>query len=247
MKISIITPSYNSEKTITQTIESIINQDYKDFEYIIIDGNSTDKTLAIIKEYRKKIPIKLVSEKDLGVYDAMNKGIKLSAGEIISILNSDDIYDNSNVLNNIQSAFKENNKAEIVYGDIKYFSNNPNQTTRYWKAGNYNEKKLNSGWTIPHPALFVRKSVYQKHGGFNLSFKIAADYEFVLRILKIHKINSFYLPLICVRMYNQGTSANNRLTGWRELKKAWRVNNLKAPRLFILRRIIFKISQYIFK
>lgn len=247
MKISIITPTYNSEKAIARTIESIINQDYKNLEYIIIDGKSTDNTLSIIQEYKKKIPIKLISENDQGVYDAMNKGINLSSGEIISILNSDDLYDNNKILSEAQSAFNKDDKTGIVYGDIKYFANKPNHTTRYWKTGTYREKKLNNGWIIPHPALFIKKSVYQKYGAFNLNFKIAADYEFILRILKVHKLKPAYLPLVCVRMYNQGSSAKNRIAGWKELKKAWEVNNLNLPKFFIIRRILFKISQYIYK
>lgn len=247
MKISIITPTYNSERTIAQTIESVVNQGYKDLEYIIIDGKSTDNTLSIIEEYKKTFPIKLISENDQGVYDAMNKGINLSSGEIISILNSDDLYDNNKILSEVQSAFNKDDKAEIVYGDIKYFANEPSHTTRYWKTGTYREKKLNNGWIIPHPALFIKKSVYHKYGTFNLDFKIAADYEFILRVLKTYKLKPIYLPLVCVKMYNQGSSAKNRLAGWKELKKAWKINNLQLPRFFIIRRILFKISQYIFK
>jgi glycosyltransferase involved in cell wall biosynthesis len=248
MKISIITPTYNSGKTLARTIESVITQNYSDLEYIIIDGLSSDNTKDIVSSYQK-INIKIVSEKDNGIYDAMNKGVKIATGEIISILNSDDFFDNDNVLKTISDAFIDS-KIDAVYGDIKYFDDDINKTTRYWKAGEYKESKLNNGWIIPHPALFVRKSVYDKYGLFNTDLKIAADYEFILRILKVHKINVKYIPTVFVRMYNAGTSGKNfkqRMKGWKEMKKAWLMNSLKTPKFFITRRIINKLSQFIFK
>lgn len=250
MKITIITPTYNSEKTIERTIKSILSQSYNNIEHIIVDGKSTDKTIDIVKKYQEIYPIKLFSEIDKGIYDAMNKGIELSTGEIINILNSDDVYDNDQVLKMVVSVFKDNKRIDAVYGDIKYFSNDTNKNTRVWRAGNYNEKKLNNGWIIPHPALFVKKSVYEKYGKFNLKFTIAADYEFILRILKIHKIKCIYVPTFFVKMYNDGKSAKNikqRIIGWKELKMAWKINKLKTPKFFIFRRIIFKVSQYILK
>lgn len=246
MKISIITPSYNSSKTISRTIDSIIFQEYKDIEYIVVDGGSIDGTQDIVLEYKDKLNIKLISEKDNGIYDAMNKGIKLATGDIVGILNSDDFYENSSVLSNVIEAFRSE-KVDAVYGDISYFSNNKSKITRYWKAGKYFEKKLNNGWCIPHPSLFLRKSVYGKCGSFNLDLKIAADYEFMLRILKIHKLNTVYIPKVFVRMYDggiSGSSLKQRIRGWRELGKAWTVNHLKIPKFFILRRVLSKIFQF---
>jgi glycosyltransferase involved in cell wall biosynthesis len=247
MKISIITPTYNSGKTLARTIESVIAQNYSELEYIVIDGLSSDNTKDIVSGYQNKINIKFISEKDNGIYDAMNKGVRLATGEIIGILNSDDFYDNGGVLNNVNKAF-EDEKIDAVYGDIKYFDNDINKTTRYWKAGEYKESKLNSGWIIPHPALFLRKSVYDKCGLFNTDFKIAGDYEFILRILKVYKINTKYIPEVFVRMYNGGASGKNleqRKIGWQEIKRAWKTNSLKFPRFYIIRRVISKLSQFL--
>jgi glycosyltransferase len=247
-KISIITPTFNSAKTIRRTVLSIINQNYSELEYIIIDGGSTDNTLEIVKSYQNRINLKLISEPDHGIFDAMNKGIKLVTGEIVGILNSDDFYDNNKVLMVVAEAFKDE-KIGAVYGDISYFSNNVHKVTRYWRAGEYREGKLNNGWMIPHPSLFLHKSVYDRCGLFKTDFKIAADYEFVLRILKVYKINVKYIQSVFVRMYNGGNSGKNlkqREKGWRESKNAWVINNFKIPRFFIFRRLLFKFSQCIF-
>ncbi len=249
MKISLITPTYNSDKTIARTIDSIIAQNYSDLEYIIIDGASSDKTLEIINSYQRKINIKLISEQDKGLYDAMNKGVKLATGEIVGILNSDDLFKSDNVLSIITEAFNNEN-IDAVYGDITYFAENEKVIKRYWHSGAYREGNLNNGWIIPHPALFLRKSIYNRFGLFDIDFKIAGDYEFILRLLKKYKINLKYVPQVFVNMYEGGISGNNleqRKKGWLELKKAWVVNGFKVPNLFILRRVLFKISQFIFK
>jgi len=246
MKISLITPSYNSASTIARTIDSVIAQNYSDLEYIIIDGASTDNTKDIVSNYQKQINIKFASESDAGIYEAMNKGIKLASGEVVGILNSDDMFDNENVLMNVATAFNDN-KIAGVYGDVKYFSDDVNKITRYWRAGEYREDKLNNGWIIPHPALFLRRSVYEKYGVFRTDFRLAGDYEFILRILKIHKISLKYIPEALARMYNGGASGSSlkqRMQGWRELKKAWLVNNLTTPKLFIFRRLLFKLKQF---
>ena len=249
MKLSLITPSYNSAKTIARTIDSVVAQNYPDLEYIIIDGASTDNTKEIVLSYQNKINIKFISEPDSGIYEAMNKGVKLSTGDIVGILNSDDLFDNNEVLKKVTEAFDDKN-IEAVYGDIKYFADDLNKVTRYWQTGKYLENKLNNGWIIPHPALFLRKSVYDKCGLFKTEFKIAGDYEFILRILKIYKVNVKYSPVVLTLMYDGGTSGSSfkqRRKGWQELKKAWLVNNLKVPKFFILRRVLFKISQLLFK
>jgi glycosyltransferase involved in cell wall biosynthesis len=248
LKISIVTPTHNSVKTISRTIESIISQNYSNIEYIVIDGDSIDGTQDLILKYKDQINLKLVSEKDNGIYDAMNKGIKIATGDIIGILNSDDFYANNNIFNSILKEFEDSN-VDIIYGDISYFGNDTNKITRFWKVGEYKEGNLNNGWVIPHPALFLRKSVYDKCGYFNIDLKIAADYEFILRILKVYKINIKYIPKTFVRMYNGGKSGKNfkqRIKGWVELRKSWAVNNLKIPKFFIFRRILYKMSQYFF-
>lgn len=246
MKLSLITPSYNSAATIARTIDSVLAQSYSDLEYIIIDGASTDNTRDIVLNYQDKLNIKFISEPDNGIYDAMNKGVKLATGEIVGILNSDDLFYDDKVLLTIANAFSDA-KIEVVYGDLKYFSSDASITNRYWRAGEYQESKLNNGWTIPHPALFVRKSVYNSAGLYNTNFKIAGDYEFILRILKKYRFKINYIPQVFVKMFDGGTSGQQRGKGWAELKKAWVVNGLAVPRLFILRRVLFKISQLLFK
>ena len=247
MKISVITPTYNSAKTISKTIDSILIQSYKNIEYIVVDGGSTDGTQDIVFKYGNKIDLKFISENDRGIYDAMNKGVKLATGDIVSILNSDDFYAAEDILSLVVENF--NNNLDAIYGDISYFFDNYDRVTRLWKPGIYKENKLNHGWSIPHPSLFLRKSIYDNYGLFNLDFKIAADYEFILRVLKIYKIKTKYIPRVFVRMYSRGSSGSNlkqRIKGWKELKKAWKINNLKFPKFLILRRIFSKIFQFIF-
>ncbi|MEI7451746.1 MAG: glycosyltransferase family 2 protein [Candidatus Falkowbacteria bacterium] len=247
MKLSLITPTYNSAKTIARTIDSVVTQNYPDLEYIIVDGVSSDETAAIVRAYQDKIDIKFVSEKDSGIYDAMNKGIEMASGELIGILNSDDFFADDQVLKNVAREFADKN-IDAVYGDIQYFSDDTNKISRYWRTGEYRESKINNGWIIPHPALFLRRAVYGQCGLFKTDFKIAGDYEFILRLLKIHKIKLKYLPHVFVKMYDGGASGANlaqRQIGWQELKKAWTVNGLTLPKLFVLRRVLFKLSQFL--
>lgn len=247
MKISIITPSYNSRQTIERTIKSVLSQKNVEIEYIIIDGVSKDDTLQIINKYSDRIA-KIISEPDKGIYDAMNKGIGLATGEIIGIINSDDYLANDSVLADVAAGFAASDVG-AVYGDISYFEEGEeNRTVRIWRAGEFNEKKLNSGWAMPHPALFVQKSVYNKIGLYRTDMKLAADYEFMLRLLKLYKVKVAYLPKILTRMQSGGVSGRNlkfRMTGWNELKKCWLVNNLKLPPFFILRRVLSKVGQFI--
>jgi glycosyltransferase involved in cell wall biosynthesis len=250
MKISLITPTYNSGKTIADTIESIITQNYIDLEYIVIDGNSTDETKEIISSYQNKVNIKLISEPDKGIYDAMNKGVRMATGDIIGILNSDDFYYDDTVLSKVNNIFELNADIDAVYGDLVYVNkDNTAKQTRYWKAGQYEEEKLDYGWIIPHPTFFVKRDVYEKcEKIFDTSFLLAADYELLLRLLKITKIKVRYIPETLVSMREGGASANNlkqRIRGWQELRKAWKVNNLKIPRFFILRRLLSKVGQYL--
>jgi glycosyltransferase len=249
MKISIITPSLNSEKTIRQTIESVICQTHKNLEYIIIDGGSTDGTLNIIKEYGAKFPLIFVSCPDQGLYDAMNKGLSLATGEIVGILNSDDLFYNEKVLEKIVDYFVNNLGVDAVYGDLVYFKDNRfDKITRFWRAGEYTAKRLNSGWIIPHPTLFIKKDFYIRHPRwFDLNFKIAGDYEMILRFLLVYKMKVKYLSEVLTRMRVGGTSGRNlkqRRLGWKELRLAWKINHLPLPVFFIWRRVLGKLHQF---
>lgn len=248
MKISIITPAFNSGKTIERTIKSVINQVGVDLEYIIIDGASTDNTLEIVNKYQDRIS-KIVSENDKGIYDAMNKGVQLAGGEVIGILNSDDFYYNDNVLKKVGDCF-EQKKCDACYGDLVYFNEGEeNKVVRFWSAGEFKEYKLDYGWAPPHPTFFVKKGVYQIVGNYRLDLPIAADYEFMLRVLKKYRIKPVYLPFIFTRMQSGGTSAKNfknRIKGFKQLVLAWSLNGFSTPLIFYFRPL-FKIHQYLFR
>jgi glycosyltransferase involved in cell wall biosynthesis len=246
MKVSIITAVYNGEDFIESAIQSVLSQTNVEIEYIIIDGKSTDNTLNIIDKYRDKIS-KVISEKDAGIYDAMNKGINLATGDIIGILNSDDFYTSNSIVSEIVNKMKESN-SDMCYGDLLYVDRKTaTKKTRFWKPGIYKERKLNHGWIPPHPSLFVTKDAYKKIGLFNTTFQIAADYEFMLRALKKHNASISYTPKTIVKMREGGFSArdlSHRIKGWKELRRAWKINNIKIPLFFSLLRPLFKISQY---
>lgn len=235
MKISIITVTYNSAATIEQTIRSVTGQSHEDIEYILVDGKSTDGTLKIAENYKDSID-KLVSEKDKGLYDALNKGIALATGEIIGILHSDDFYIDAHVIRKYAETFA-NSQADAVYGDLYYVDKtNTDKIIRKWKSGVYKEHSFANGWMPPHPTFFVRKEVYQKFGVFNTEFKSAADYELMLRFIEKNKISIAYLPEYTVKMRMGGksnVSVQNRLNANLEDRRAWEINGLK-PRFYTL-------------
>lgn len=248
MKISIITATYNSAATVQDSLESVAAQSYQPIEHIIVDGLSADNTLEIVARYPHVARVS--SEKDKGIYDAMNKGIGLATGEVIGILNSDDLYAHPAVIENVMRQF-EDPQVEAVYGDLQYVSQrNTSKVVRTWKAGNFRKKSFFYGWMPPHPSFFVRKSVYERFGLFNLSLKTAADYEIMLRFLFKNDVEVRYVKDILVKMRTGGAS-NATLKGrWkanREDKKAWLINGLR-PRFFTLAlKPIRKIKQFVIK
>ena len=246
MKVSIITPSFNSADTIENTIQSVLLQNYPDIEYIITDGGSTDGTVEVINKYKNKIN-KFVSEKDKGVYDGMNRGIKRATGDIIGILNSDDIYASNDVIERVVNEMAENN-ADCCWGDLVYVdAKNTDKVIRYWKSSEYKEGKFKKGWMPPHPTFFVKKWVYQKYGLFNLDFPISADYELMLRFLEKYKIRSCYIPQVLVKMRIGGQSnksIKNIIKGNIECYRAWKINGLKANPLIFFFKPLSKVTQY---
>ncbi len=248
-KISIITVCYNSEKTIEDTILSVINQTYKNLEYIVIDGKSTDNTLAIINKYKENISL-IVSEKDNGIYDAINKGINLATGDIVGNLNSDDFYTDNHVIEDVVNQL-QHTKSDGLYADLYYVDGkNINKITRHWKSNEYKKGMFLKGWMPPHPTFFVKKEVYQKYGKFNLEFTSAADYEIMLRFIHKHEISLTYLPRVIVKMRVGGisnASLKNRIRANREDKKAWLVNNLKPHPFTLVLKPLSKIKQFINK
>ena len=206
MKVSIITACYNAESTIERCLNSINNQDYSNIEHIVIDGASDDKTLEILEKQQNSIS-HLVSEQDNGIYDALNKGIKLATGDIIGFLHADDLFASQQTISQIVASFSQKS-TDSVYGDLEYISSK-GKIIRYWKSSEFTLSKLKKGWMPPHPTFFVRASVYQKCGLFDTKFKIAADYDFMLRVLGRYKISTAYLPLIITQMQLGGASNKN--------------------------------------
>lgn len=248
MNISIITVVYNNKKTILDAILSVHTQTYKNIEHIIVDGGSNDGTLEILKQNRNLFDI-LISEKDNGLYDAMNKGIKIAKGHIIGILNSDDLYNNSNIINEVMNNFIVDPSLDVIYGDIIYVKyDNINVKVRDWKSSVFDNNYFEKGKVPPHPSLFIKKSVYDNVGLFNLVFKIAADYEFMLRLFKMNTYKIKYLPLLIVKMRTGGISnkyTSNIFKQNIEIINAWKINNLKMPYYFFIYKFINKLKQYI--
>lgn len=247
MKVSIITVCYNAVDTIEDTIKSVLDQTYTDVEYIIIDGGSTDGTLDVIAKYKDRIA-RVVSEDDNGIYDAMNKGLRLAAGDVVGIINADDFYHTSDVLKKVVTSFTIPD-VQLVYGNLAYVDRkDTNKRVRFWKAGTYYQYKLWYGWALPHPTMFVRKSLYDTATLFRTDFSIAADYELMLRWLLKEKVNPVYLNETITSMREGGTSARNimqRIKGWGELYRAWWVNRRIPPVWLVITRPLSKLTQYI--
>ncbi|GAB4384058.1 MAG: glycosyltransferase family 2 protein [Salibacteraceae bacterium] len=233
MKISLITCTYNSGETLADTFDSVREQVSPPDEYIVVDGGSHDNTLEIIAE-NSDIVSKWISEADQGIYDAMNKGIRMAGGDIIGFLHSDDILASKTSLKLIRDTF-EAEKCDAVYGDLQYVKrNDPSEVVRHWKSCSYSPGLFLRGWMPPHPTFYLKNDLYVKYGTYDTSFKISADYELMLRMMAKHKVRARYIPEVLVKMRTGGVSnvsVKNRLTANREDMLAWRKNGLK-PGLF---------------
>lgn len=248
MKFSIITVCYNSKETIEQTINSVLNQTFKDFEYIVIDGGSKDGTVDILQKYQNQITF--ISEKDKGIYDAMNKGLKLAKGEVVGMIGADDFYPSNDVLEAVNVAF-DTYKTDAIYGDKQYV--NPEDTekiVRYWTVGSYKKENWLNGWMPPHLSFYLKKSVYDTYGHYRTDFTCSADYELMLRMLYKNNVSAHYLPKVVMTMRNGGTSTaswKHRMVANQEDRKAWKINNLK-PRWYTLWwKPLSKITQLFIK
>ena len=246
MKVSIITVVYNGADTIAEAIESVLEQTYPDIEYIIVDGASTDGTPAVVARYGDRIS-RFISEPDQGIYDAMNKGVRLATGDIIGILNADDLYRHPDVITRIVATF-EAHQADAVYGDLVYARRDaPDRITRYWRAGTYRPGAFLRGWMPPHPTFFVRAGVYQKHGYFTTALRSAADYELMLRFVHKHQIQVAYLGEVVVVMRLGGvsnSSLGNRLRANGEDRAAWQMNDLRPNWFTLWLKPLRKIGQF---
>ena len=247
MKISIITTTFNSAATIKDTLESVNAQTYHNIEHIIVDGASEDNTLDIVREYGKRVA-KVISEPDKGIYDAMNKGIKAATGNVIGILNSDDFFFSEKVIESIVSAFETNDDIDGVYSNLYYVKqHNPQEIVRLWKSKEFIERSFYKGWHPPHPTLYLKKEVYDKYGVFDLSFKLAADFELMLRFFEKYKIKTLYLDFISIRMRLGGATSKNLSNVKKqniECIRAFEANGFKPPFLYSLYRLVPKLFQY---
>ncbi|MFA6189498.1 MAG: glycosyltransferase family 2 protein [Sulfuricurvum sp.] len=236
MKVSIITVVYNNVNTIQDAIESVLSQTYTDIEYIIIDGGSTDGTVEIIKSYGNKIS-KFISESDHGIYDAMNKGLKLATGDIVGILNSDDFYAHTEVISKVVQIFQEN-RIECMFADLVYVHpKNLEKIVRYYDSSHFSPKKFAYGWMPAHPTFFVKREMYEKYGYFKTDYKIAADYELLVRFLGKFKISYFYYQAPIVKMRTGGVSTSNLKSNYtlnKEILRACKENNIHTNWIMIL-------------
>ena len=248
LKISIISVCFNSSKTILDTIRSVNSQSYPNIEHVFIDGLSSDNTLEIIRSNSKKKNV-IISEKDSGLYDAINKGILNATGDVIGLLHSDDILYSSEIISDLIAKIYDEN-LDGVYGDLQYVDKkNTNKIIRLWKSCEFNPNLLGKGWMPAHPTLILKKEVYSKHGVFNKSFKIAADYDFMLRILKDKTLNFGYLPRVIIKMRVGGASnrsIKNIIKKSKEDYRAIRSNNIGGVITLILKNTS-KIKQFLIK
>jgi glycosyltransferase len=249
MKITIITICYNSAATIEKTIESVAEQTYKNIEYIVVDGNSKDTTIDIIKK-NEKVIAKWVSEPDKGLYDALNKGIRNATGDVIGFVHSDDLLASREVLSKIACIFQEV-KVDGVYGDLQYVNKeDTSKVIRYWKSEAFKPELLKKGWMPAHPTLFLKKEVYEKHGLFNLNYNIAADYDLMLRIFSDPTLKFKYLPEVITKMRvggaSNGSLKNIKLKSLEDLK-ALRTNGIKNPIKVLAYKNFSKLGQFVRK
>ena len=244
MKITIITVVFNDKEFLEETILSVINQNYSDVEFIIIDGGSTDGSLNIIRKYDAQIT-KCVSEPDKGIYDAMNKGVTFSTGEVISFLNSGDLFYSNDVISKVMSSFLES-KIDSCYGDLIYVSRDLKREIRYWRSGELSSKQIEKGILLPHPVFFVRKKMFTDYGFFNTKYKISADFDLILRFMRAVDFSAHYIPEVLVKMRNGGISNKNPVNVFKANLECYRIfkeSGIKHPAIKILKKISYKIAQ----
>ena len=253
MKISIITVVHNNKEAIQDAMNSVLSQGYDDLEYIIVDGASTDGTVEVIKKVVKKYPersIKFISEKDNGIYDAMNKGIRLATGDIIGILNSDDFYINNDVISTVASEFMTKNVGS-VFADLVYVrADDTDKIVRYYSSAGFHPKKMAYGWMPAHPTFFVKKEIYEQYGFYKTDYQIAADYELIAMFIVKNKVNYSYIPKVFVKMRTGGASTRNLKSNWilnKEILRACAENGIKTNIIKVLSKYPTKILQLIKK
>lgn len=246
MKLTIITAARNAAATIADTLQSVAEQSHPDVEHIIIDGASTDGTLDVVRGFGHVA--QLVSESDHGLYHAMNKGIRMATGEIVGILNADDVYAHSNVLKTVAGVFQDPD-VDACYGDLLYVERDrPERIVRYWQSQPFSPGLFHRGWLPAHPTFFVRRNLYERFGGFDLRYKIQSDFELTMRLLEINRVRSRYLPEVLVRMRMGGTTNNsivNMVKGNLESYRACRRHGLAVTPWFFVRKVASRLPQFL--
>lgn len=249
MKISLITVTYNSGTTIRDTIKSVLAQTYSDIEYIIVDGLSKDNTVEIVREYESQFGKRMrwISEKDKGLYDAMNKGIRMATGDVVGILNSDDFYTSNDIIERVVAGFTGN--VDAVYGDLHYVhSNNLQHCVRYYSSRIFKPNLMKMGFIPAHPTFYCKKSCYDRFGYYKTDYKIAADFDLLLRFIYVNRIKIKYLPIDMVTMRIGGASTNglkSRMGGMNEHLRSLKENGIKSNRFILSLRYLYKITEYI--
>lgn len=251
MKISLITVTFNSDITLKTTLDSILEQSHTDYEYIVVDGASKDNTVALINEYepRFKNKIKWISEPDNGLYDAMNKGIQMATGDVIGILNSDDFFTSNNVLQEIAHTFKKEKDLDAIYGDIHFVHpDNLQKCVRYYSSKIFKRSLMRLGFMPAHPSFYIRRECFEKYGYYKTDYKIAADFEFLLRVIFKNRIRTKYLPMDMVTMRTGGasTSGIKSYVGiMKEHLRAFKENDIYTNVGLLSLRYIYKIGEII--
>ena len=249
MKISIITATFNSAKTVRSTIESVLKQTYGDWELIIKDGGSKDDTLTICREYEAQAAgrMRIISSPDKGIYDAMNQGIEAATGDVVGLLNSDDFYTSEDILATVSEAFTASD-IDAVYGDIHYVNeDNLEKCVRYYSSASFHRERMMKGWMPAHPSFYCRREVYLKYGLFDTSFKVAADFEQLLRLIYVNKIKTRYIAKDFVTMRMGGASNNglqSRITIMKEHLRGFRKNGIKNNVFRLSTRYFEKLLEY---
>lgn len=246
MKISIITATYNSERTLRDTLDSILAQTHQDIESIIVDGASKDGTIDVIREYEPRFDgrMRWISEPDKGIYDAMNKGIQMASGDVIGVLNSDDFYYDERVVEDIANAFSQKD-IDCVYGNLVFINEKDKNTIlRIWKGSQHQCGDFLQGWHPAHPTFYCKRIWFERFGGFNLRYAVSADFELMLRFIEKGQIRNTYLDRYFIKMRMGGESTGsiyNIITGNRNILKALRDNGFKPSQFYLLRRLIPKL------
>ena len=250
MKISIITATYNSGKTLRDTIESVLRQTYTDFEYIVKDGGSKDDTLGVVKEYAPQFGdrLKVISEPDQGIYDAMNNGFQMATGDVIGILNSDDFYTSDDALQVIADTFA-NNDIDATYGDIHFVNDNDlSKCVRYYSSAIFRRSFMRFGLMPAHPSFYCKKAVYEKYGSFDTSYKVAADFENLLRIIYVGNIRTKYIPKDFVTMRTGGASTaglSSRTQIMKDHLRALKSNGIYSNVFLLSLRYVYKVYELV--